>query len=78
MMNKMVNGELVALTQEEISQLEIDRAEAEADLLASSYISARQEAYPSIADQLDKIFHHGIEAWKTDIQAIKNDNPKPS
>ena len=37
----------------------------------------RRSAYPSIEDQLDKIFHEGIDAWKTDIQAIKNAHPKP-
>ena len=42
------------------------------------YIAQRRNAYPSFADQLDKIFHDGIDAWKAEIQAIKNDFPKPS
>lgn len=36
----------------------------------------RKEEYPSIPDQLDKIFHSGIDAWKADIQAIKDKYPK--
>ena len=36
----------------------------------------RKEEYPSIVDQLDKIFHSGIDAWKSDIQAIKDKYPK--
>ena len=40
-------------------------------------IQARQKAYPSIADQLDEIFHNGIDSWKAIIQQVKDDNPKP-
>lgn len=36
----------------------------------------RKGEYPSIPDQLDKIFHSGIDAWKADIQAIKDKYPK--
>ena len=32
--------------------------------------------YPSIGDQLDDIYHNGIDAWKTTIKAIKDANPK--
>ena len=41
-----------------------------------SYTDARREEYPSIADQLDKIYHSGIDAWKADIKAIKDKYPK--
>ena len=37
----------------------------------------RRNAYPSIEDQFDKIFHEGVDAWKADIQAVKNKYPKP-
>jgi hypothetical protein len=37
----------------------------------------RAEAYPSIADQLDQIYHEGIDAWKTTIAAVKAEYPKP-
>ena len=32
-----------------------------------SYQDKRQTEYPSIGDQLDKIYHDGIDAWKTDM-----------
>jgi hypothetical protein len=76
-MKKMVNGQLVDMTPEEIAARNEDISNSEADYAANGYKDRRSYAYPSIADQLDKIFHHGIEAWKTDIQAIKDDNPKP-
>jgi hypothetical protein len=46
-------------------------------LQATQYISDRARAYPPLADQLDKIFHEGIDAWKAEIQAIKDSYPKP-
>lgn len=58
-----------------IDQAAIDAFEAEAALHV--YKDERKAAYPSIEDQLDKIFHGGIDAWKADIQAIKDRYPKP-
>jgi len=50
------------------------RDEAETAL---AYYFNRRSQYPSVEAQLDKIFNDGIDAWKADIQAIKNANPKP-
>ena len=36
----------------------------------------RQAEYPTIVDQLDDIFHNGIDGWKATIQAIKDKYPK--
>lgn len=58
-----------------VDQAAVDALEAEA--AASAYKYKRKEEYPSIEDQLDKIFHEGVDAWKADIQAIKNKYPKP-
>ena len=40
------------------------------------YQRQRAAEYPPYADQFDKIFHQGIDAWKADIQAIKDKYPK--
>lgn len=37
--------------------------------------AARRQAYGSWGDQLDEIYHN-IDAWKTRIQGIKDNNPK--
>ena len=37
--------------------------------------ATRRQAYGSWGDQLDEIYHD-IEAWKTRIQGIKDNNPK--
>ena len=41
-----------------------------------SYTDARRAEYPPIEDQLDKIYHEGIDAWKADIKVIKDKYPK--
>ena len=45
------------------------------DLENDSYRSKWRAEYPSIGEQLDKIYHSGIDAWKTDIKAIKDKYP---
>ena len=39
-------------------------------------LTKRASEYPSIADQLDKIYHEGIDEWKKVIKAVKDANPK--
>lgn len=41
------------------------------------YKYQRQQAYPAIAEQLDYIYHNGVDAWKKDmIDPVKNKYPK--
>ena len=40
------------------------------------YQEKRKLEYPNWGDQLDKIYHSGIDAWKIDIKAIKDKYPK--
>ena len=40
------------------------------------YKRDRRDEYPSVVDQLDKIYHSGVDAWKADIKAIKDKYPK--
>ena len=42
----------------------------------TTYTEARAAEYPPIVDQLDKIYHSGIDAWKADIKTIKDKYPK--
>jgi hypothetical protein len=37
--------------------------------------ATRRQAYGSWGDQLDEIYHN-IDAWKTRIQTVKDNNPK--
>ena len=44
---------------------------------ANEYKQKREVEYPEIVDQLDDIYHNGIEGWKTKIKTIKDKYPKP-
>ena len=43
---------------------------------SQEYARNRAEEYPSIADQLDDIYHNGIDAWKATIKTTKDKYPK--
>jgi len=55
---------------------EISRADIKAKMTAIAYIGKRQAEYPTIIDQLDDLYHNGIDGWKTTIKAIKDKYPK--
>ena len=40
------------------------------------YQRKRAAEYPSIKDQLDDIYHNGIDAWKATIKTTKDKYPK--
>ena len=40
------------------------------------YAESRVAEYPPLEEQLDKIYHSGVDAWKADIKAIKDKYPK--
>ena len=42
------------------------------DLENDSYKSKRRAEYPSVADQLDDIYHNGVDGWKATIKAVKD------
>jgi hypothetical protein len=58
------------------NKVEIDINAVNAWTDPEAYKYKRQQAYPSIADQLYLIFHEGLDAWKTAIQAVKTQFPK--
>ena len=79
-MNKMVDGVVVPMTQEEISQREVDIAAAEAEQAATGYINQRQSEYPPIEDYLDGIVKGDtaqVDKYIADCQAVKTKYPKP-
>ena len=39
--------------------------------VTTDYKELRASEYPPLEDQLDKIYHSGVDAWKVDIKAIK-------
>ena len=59
------------------NQVIIDMDAVNAWVDPDQYKYDRAQAYPSIADQLDTIYHEGIDAWKATIAAVKQEYPKP-
>jgi hypothetical protein len=54
-----------------------DNNAVEALIASEAYKGLRAKEYPAIADQLDYIYHNGIDAWKTDmIDPVKVKYPK--
>jgi hypothetical protein len=72
----LVEGEIVVGELKPVDQAEIARIETE--LAAMQYQQERRQAYPSIEDQLDTLYHGGYDAWKTEIAVIKAQYPKPT
>jgi len=58
------------------NKVEIDLVAVNAWVDPNAYKYKRAAEYPSIPDQLDLIYHGGIDAWKTAIQIVKNKYPK--
>lgn len=58
------------------NQIEIDMDLVNAWVDPDLYKSQRAAAYPSIQDQLDLLYHGGMDAWKAAITAVKTEFPK--
>ncbi len=66
-------------TQITLVQSDIDSARTtlDAEAAAIAYQGQRKAEYPTIEDQLDDIYHNGIDAWKATIKVTKDKYPKP-
>jgi len=52
-------------------------SQVEEKINATQYQRDRASAYPSTANQLDMLYHQGIEGWKAEIKKVKDQFPKP-
>lgn len=83
-MHKIVNGEKVLLTPEEIAEVEAEWAKNAEEQAKIQYSVDRKASYPSIGDQLDMLWHamdDGLLPKDNDfygaIKKIKEVHPKP-
>ena len=67
------DGKSITLEQ---SKIDTARSELNAAYNAVKYQRDRAAEYPSVVDQLDDIYHNGIDAWKATIKATKDKYPK--
>ena len=68
------DGSQITLVQ---SDIDAARVTLNNELAATKYQRDREAEYPSVVDQLDDIYHNGIDAWKATIKATKDKYPKP-
>ena len=54
----------------------IDWTKVNNHITSNEYKEKRQAEYPSIVDQLDDIYHNGVDGWKITIKAVKDKYPK--
>jgi hypothetical protein len=57
--------------------VEYNEATVQAYIDAHAYMENRAREYPSIPDQLDTLYHSGLDAWKAEIKTVKDKYPKP-
>jgi hypothetical protein len=71
-----IQADKVVLTNKKRDKTDAEIA-ADAASAAKEYIWKREREYPKIEEQLDKIYHDGIDEWKKVIKAVKDKYPKP-
>ena len=67
------DGNPNSITNDQITE---KQAELQADYESKQYQRDRAKEYPSIEDQLDDLYHNGIDGWKATIKAVKDKYPK--
>ena len=80
-LHKSVNGVVSEFSDNDYAQAKVDLGNSKWEAQQFGYIQARQEAYPSIGDQLDMQYWDAVNdttTWKDHIAKVKSDNPKPS
>jgi len=63
----LIPDSYTALTDDEVGAMSVK---------VLTYAQKRSKEYPSIADQLDDIYHNGINGWKATIKTTKDKYPK--
>ena len=67
------DGKSITLEQ---SKIDAARTTLNAEAAATKYQKDRANEYPSVVDQLDLIYHSGIDVWKAKIKETKDKYPK--
>ena len=70
--NGLIDNPVTELPTESAVNAKLTELQDAWDLEHDSYKSKRKAEYPSIADQLDDIYHNGIDGWKATIKTTKD------
>ncbi len=59
-----------------LDEVKAEQARLQAEYDALEYQRLRAQEYPTIADQLDMLYHKGLDGWKSEIDKVKQKYPK--
>ena len=71
-----IDGDSYTCLDKDSKAVAIDMSAINAELTKQDYKNKRAAEYPSVVDQLDDIYHNGVDAWKATIKATKDKYPK--
>jgi len=75
--DKIVGWHNEEITQPTDAEITAEQNKLQTEYDNNAYQRNRAAEYPSIADQLDEIYHNGIDSWKAVIKTTKDKYPKP-
>jgi hypothetical protein len=70
----LIPNDYRAITDTEVNSIREQEEQSYENSL--SYGEKRFLEYPSFADQFDKLYHEGYDAWKLSVKAVKDKYPK--
>ena len=75
------NGDFISswsydISEPTIEQLASYETAGNTEEALQTVLKNRRNEYPSIIDQLDDIYHNGIDGWKATIKTTKDKYPK--
>ena len=76
---RTINGnteKTIVAKDKDNKEVTIDWTKVKAWKDPNEYQYKRADEYPSIVDQLDHIYHNGIDGWKKTIKGVKDKYPK--
>lgn len=76
---RTINGnteKTIVAKDKDNKEVTIDWTKVKAWKDPNEYQYKRADEYPSIVDQLDDIYHNGIDGWKKTIKGVKDKYPK--
>lgn len=77
---KTIDGVHYLLTDADAAEIAASEAQWQSQAAArnlNAVLAKRSQEYGAIGEQLDMIYHDGLDAWKDHIAAVKLNNPKP-
>tara|TARA_R100001509_G_scaffold127841_1_gene81242 strand:- start:335 stop:628 length:294 start_codon:yes stop_codon:yes gene_type:complete len=75
--DKIVGWHNEEITQPTDAEITAEQTRLQTEYDNNAYQRNRAAEYPSIPDQLDEIYHNGIDSWKAIIKTTKDKYPKP-